>query len=158
MSTFLPKYYSDLGYSPAVYGIIAALFMAGSAVGGVAGGWFADRHDKRAVTVWSLVLGALPLALYPALGPTGWAYPIAFLSGALTGVPHAIIVVAAQRMMPSQRGVASGLVLGYTFTSGPLGTLLSGVQADLAGFNVVFLTTAAITLVAAVMGLWMRKD
>jgi FSR family fosmidomycin resistance protein-like MFS transporter len=158
MSTFLPKYYSDLGYTPTVYGIIAAVFMAGSAIGGVAGGWLADRYDKRAITVWTLLLGAIPLALYPALGQTGWAYAIAFLAGALTGAPHAIIIVAAQRMMPSQVGAASGLALGYTFVSGSVGTLLSGIQADHAGFNAVFLTTAGITLIAAVMGLWMRKD
>jgi FSR family fosmidomycin resistance protein-like MFS transporter len=72
--TFLPKYYSDLGYSPSLFGLIAALFMGGSALGGVGGGWLADHYNKRAVVVWTLLLGVVPLALFPALGQTAWVY------------------------------------------------------------------------------------
>ena len=36
--TFLPKYYLDLGFSASAYGLLAALHMAGSAIGGIAGG------------------------------------------------------------------------------------------------------------------------
>jgi FSR family fosmidomycin resistance protein-like MFS transporter len=151
--TFLPKYFSDLGVRPGVYGPIAALFMGGSAVGGVIGGWLADRYSKRSVILWSMVLAAIPLALYPQLGTTPWVSLITVLAGALTGAPHSILVVSAQHKMPERMGSASGLVLGFTFASGALGTLLSGVQADYAGFNAVFLSSAGLVLLAALMAL-----
>ena len=157
LSTFLPKYYSDAGFTPAAYGMLAALFMGGSAVGGVAGAWLADRTSQRSVTVWSLLLGGVPLALYPWFGLTGWAPALAFAAGALTGATHSIVVVEAQRMLPGQMGVASGLVLGFTFASGSLGTVLSGIQADAVGFPTMFFTTAAITALAGIFGLALRE-
>jgi MFS transporter, FSR family, fosmidomycin resistance protein len=158
MVTFLPKYYSDAGYSAVTYGLIAALFMGASALGGVAGGWMGDRMDGRPVTVGSLVLGAIPLALYPALGLTPWAFLITPLAGALTGASHTILVVQAQGMMPGRMGAASGLILGFMFASGALGTLFSGIQADRSGFDLMFLTTAAITLAAGFLSLGIPRN
>ncbi|MCJ7513872.1 MAG: MFS transporter [Anaerolineales bacterium] len=158
MITFLPKYYSDAGFSAASYGLIAALFMGASAVAGVAGGRLGDRLGGRMVTVWSLVLGALPLALYPRLGLTPWAYLLAPLAGGLTGFSHTILVVQAQSMMPGSSGAASGLILGFMFASGAVGTLISGIQADRSGFDAMFLTTAAITLMAGILALAIPRD
>jgi FSR family fosmidomycin resistance protein-like MFS transporter len=153
LTTFLPKYYSDLGMRAALYGAMAALFMAGSAVGGVAGGWMGDRFDKGRVMAWSLLLAVAPLALMPALGPTAWGYLLVPVSGALLGASHSIIVVLAQRMLPRRVGAASGLVLGLIFASGSVGTLISGALADELGFGVVFLTAAATSAAAAVLAL-----
>jgi FSR family fosmidomycin resistance protein-like MFS transporter len=157
MITFLPKFYSDLGYGPAYYGIIAALFMGGSALGGVAGGWLGDRTSNRNVILSSLVLAAVPLALLPSLSRSAWALLLVATSGALTGASNGITVVLAQRMMPVRLGAASGLALGFTFASGSVGTWLSGLQADRAGFDAVFLTTAGITLLAGLLALGLRE-
>jgi len=156
ITTFLPKYYSDLGYSPGMYGVLAALFMAGSAIGGVGGGWLADRIDKRQVMLWTMSLGAVPLALFPALSTTAWAYLLAPLAGALTGASHSISIILAQRALPGRLGAASGLGLGFTFASGSLGTLFSGMQADRAGFDAVFWTTAGISLAGGLTALFVR--
>ncbi len=158
MITFLPKYFSDLNYRPGAYGPLTALFMAGSALGGVAGGWLADLYGKTRVVVLSLLLAVLPLGLFARLGPTPWALLITPLAGAFTGGPHSILVVLAQRMMPGRVGVASGLVLGFTFASGALGTFLSGMQADAFGFGVVFQTTALLALIAALLGLTLNIE
>jgi FSR family fosmidomycin resistance protein-like MFS transporter len=68
------------------------------------------------------------------------------------------VIVEAQRMMPQRPGTASGVVLGFMFAAGSVGTMFSGLQLDRVGFTPFFLTTAAITLAAAVMGLWLRKE
>ena len=60
-------------------------------------------------------------------------------------------------MLPGKMGMASGLILGFTFASGALGTLLSGMQADIMGFNAVFYTTAGIALVAGLLALPLDK-
>ena len=46
------------------------------------------------------------------------------LGGALTGAVHSIIVVLAQRMLPSGMALASGLILGFMFSAGALGTFV----------------------------------
>lgn len=158
MVTFLPKYYADHFFSATELGIVAALFMAGSALGGVAGGWLGDRCDRRMVTATTLALGAIPLALFRPLGLTPYAYLLSALSGALTGASQSILIVFAQRLMPGRLGVASGLALGFTFAAGSLGTWLTGYQADLAGFDAVFLTTACLSLLAAGASVGLKLD
>lgn len=158
MVTYLPKYYSDLGFRPAVYGLLAATFMIGTAVGGVTGGWLGDRASRRRIVSLSLMLAGVPLALYPALGATGWGYLLAFFSGALTGASYSILIVNGQRLLPGRAGASSGLILGFTFAAGSLGTLLSGAQADKAGFDAVFLTTAGLCVLAGVLALGTRIE
>jgi FSR family fosmidomycin resistance protein-like MFS transporter len=158
MVSFIPKYYNDLGYRPSVYGVITALLTAGSAFGGVIGGWLADRYGKRNVILWTLFLAVIPLTLFPLLADTAWIYIILPFAGALTGASHSILVVLGQRMMPGRTGTASGLVLGFTFTCGALGTLISGFQADFSGFKIMFLTLAGIALLAALLAFRLPRE
>ena len=158
LTAFIPKFHSDLGASASEYGLIAGFFMGGSALGGVAGGWLADHFGKRKLTFWSLLLSAVPLVLYPVLGRDGLAYVLAPVAGALTGASLSVSVVLAQRVIPGRAGAASGLVLGFMFTCGALGTWLSGVQADLSGFQAMFWTTAALCLAGAMAALLMESD
>ncbi len=158
MITFIPKFFSDLGYRPVLYGTIATAYSIGMALGGVAGGVLGDRYSKRRVIIISMVLAAGTLVLFPYVAQTPMVYLVAPLAGAFAGAPHGIIVVLGQRMLPRRVGAASGLVLGFTFASGAVGTLISGLQADLVGFDAVFLTTAAIAAVAALMAVRLKTD
>ena len=148
MIAFIPKYYSDLGYGPAAFGIFAAMYMGGSAIGGVLGGWLADRTNKRVLVSRTMILAGIPLLLMAAFGGGAWGYLIVFLAGGLLGMSHSPIVVHAQAMVPAYAGAASGAVLGFTFASGAIGVLISGLIADRYGFSVVF----AVTAVAVVLG------
>lgn len=158
MVTYLPKYYHDLGFRPAIYGLLAATFMIGTAVGGMTGGWLGDRVSRRAIVSLSLLMAGIPLALYPSLGATAWAYALAFASGGLTGACYSILIVNGQRMLPGRAGASSGLILGFTFAAGSLGTLLSGLQADHFGFEAVFLTTAGFCVLGGLLGTVLRIE
>jgi FSR family fosmidomycin resistance protein-like MFS transporter len=151
MVTFVPKYLSDLGQSASFYGLSSALFMGGSAAGNVAGGMLADRYGKRRVAMLALALGSIPLALVPAAGQSAALFGLLLLAGFFTGSVYSIIVVTAQRMVPGGMGIASGLILGFMFSSGAIGTYLSGHLADRFGFATVFHMTALIILVAAAL-------
>lgn len=157
-AVYLPKYYADLRYDPTVYGLIAGLFMAGVAVANVTGGWLGDRHRRWPLVVGSLVLSVIPIGLFPWYGPTGWTFVLTPLAGALIGMSHSLVIVHAQKLMPSRMGTASGLALGLTFASGSLGALVSGVQADHFGFTAMFLTTAGLALLGGLLGLSMRTQ
>ncbi len=151
MVTFLPKHFELLGKTPAEYGFLTALFMGGSALGNVIGGNLADKYGKRNVASVALVLAALPIAGIALLGWSELLYIIIPLAGAFTGATFSIIVVIAQRMIPSGMGLASGLILGFTFAAGALGAWLSGLIADLWGFPFMFGTTIILVLLGAAL-------
>jgi len=158
MITFVPKYLHDLGASPTIYGIISGLFMGGSAIGNVIGGNLADRFGKQRVAMTMLMLASLPLFIISQVGLSDWLYVLVPLSGAFTGAVHSIVVVLAQRRLPMGMATASGLTLGFIFSAGALGTLLSGPLADVHGFPPVFMLTAGLTFSAALLTLFLRKE
>ena len=126
MVTYLPKHLELIGKTPAEYGLLAALFMGGSAVGNVVGGNLADTFGKRKVASIALGLASIPITLIALVGWSEWLYLLVPLAGALSGSTHSIIVVLAQRLIPSGMGLASGLILGFMFSAGALGAMLSG--------------------------------
>lgn len=156
MITFVPKYLHDLGQSPITYGLIAGLFMGGSAFGNVLGGNLADRFGKQRVAMTVLLLASIPLFFISQIGWSPWLYILVPLAGALTGSVHSIVVVLAQRALPMGMATASGLTLGFIFSAGALGTLLCGPLADKIGWPPVFLLTAGLTLGAALLMLGLR--
>jgi MFS transporter, FSR family, fosmidomycin resistance protein len=151
MVTFVPKYLSDLGQTASFYGLTSALFMGGSAVGNVTGGMLADRYGRRRVAMLAMTLGSIPLALVPSAGLSPFLFALLLLAGFFTGGIYSIIVVTAQRMVPGGMATASGLILGFMFSSGAIGTYLSGHLADLFGFVPVFHMTALIALAAGAL-------
>jgi FSR family fosmidomycin resistance protein-like MFS transporter len=158
MMTFVPKYIHDLGQSPSVYGVMAALFMGGSALGNGFGGGLADRFGKRRVATLALSLSSVPLFLVGSVGWSGWLLLFIPLGGALTGAVQSIIVVLAQRFLPKGMALASGLILGFMFSAGALGTMLSGFLADRWGMATIFHINALIVLAAAGLALTLAKN
>ena len=158
ITAYMPRYLVQFNLSPSVYGLIIGLFTAGSAIGCMIGGQLADRFNRKSVIVGSLVLAAIPLAFMAAVGYSPWLYPLMFLSGLLTGGPFSVIIVQAQKVIPSGMGLASGLIMGFVFSAGAIGTMFSGKLADVWGYQAVFYMTALIALTGGLMGLFLKKD
>jgi MFS transporter, FSR family, fosmidomycin resistance protein len=158
MVTFMPKYLSDLGQSPSTYGILSALFMGGYAIGNVFGGVQADKYGKEITIVLSLSFGTIPLLIIPIIGYNIIYYLLVPLSGFLVGSAFCVILVLAQKLIRGGTGMVTGLVLGFMFSSGSLGTFATGYIADKFGFVPVFYSTAAICLAGAVAALFLRKE
>lgn len=152
----IPKYLKDLGQNVTVYGSMAGLFMGGSAVGNVFGGYYGDRYSKRFVAAIFLFLSAIPIYISSLIGWSWWLYILVPISGALTGAVHSILVVFAQRIIPGGMALASGLVLGFIFSSGALGLLYSGYLAEVYGFPFVLVITTIMVLIAAPLALLLK--
>ena len=157
MISFFPKYIKDMGFAATTYGNIAGLFMGGSALGNVIGGHYGDRYAKNKVAAIALILAAFPIFIMSQVGWTPWLYVLIPLAGAFTGAVHSIIVVLAQRMISGGMALASGLILGFIFSSGALGMLLTGPIAEIYGFTTVLVMTTGLVLVAAPLA-WMLRE
>jgi len=157
MISFFPKYIKDMGFAATTYGNIAGLFMGGSALGNVIGGYYGDRYSKNKVAAIALILAALPIFVMSKIGWSPWLYVLIPLAGACTGSVHSIMVVLAQRMISGGMALASGLILGFIFSSGALGMLLTGPIAEMYGFPTVLVITAGLVLVASPLA-WMLNE
>ncbi len=157
MVNLIPKYIHDLGQGATVYGSMAGLFMGGSALGNMFGGYFADRYSKRFVAAGALSLAAIPIYIASLIGWSWWLYLLVPLAGALTGAVHSIMVVFAQRIIPGGMALASGLALGFIFSSGALGLLFTGPLAELYGFPFVLTMTTTMVLIASPLALLLKE-
>jgi MFS transporter, FSR family, fosmidomycin resistance protein len=157
MIAFLPKYIKDLGLDAVTYGNMAGLFMGGSALGNVIGGYFGDLYTKRKVAAIALLSAAFPIYIMSRIGWSPWLYLLIPLAGAFTGAVHSILVVLAQRIISGGMALASGLILGFIFSSGAVGMLFTGPLAENYGFPTVLVMTSGLVLLAAPLA-WMLKE
>lgn len=157
MVNLIPKYIKDLGQGATIYGSMAGLFMGGSALGNMFGGYFADRFTKRFVASLALLFAAMPIYFVSQIGWSWWLYLLVPLAGAFTGAVHSIMVVLAQRIIPGGMALASGLILGFIFSSGALGLLYTGHLAELYGFPYVLTWTTVMVLVASPLALLLKE-
>ncbi|HMQ34165.1 MAG TPA: MFS transporter, partial [Chloroflexaceae bacterium] len=150
---YLPQLFQSRGWAPALFGLIAGVFMAAGAVGQVVTGNIADRFGMRAAVFWPLLLG-LPVALACLLTPSVWlAFVACAAAGFLIGGQHSVLVVHAQRLLPVKQGFAAGLILGFTFASGAVGTWFAGQAADSLGLQTVMVWVTVLSLPAALLAL-----
>ncbi len=154
----MPKYFKDMGLASTTYGNMAGLFMGGSALGNFIGGSFGDRYNKRVVVSISLLLASAPIFAMSKIGWSYWLYLLVPLSGLLTGAVHSIMVVLAQRLLPGGMALASGLALGFIFSMGALGMLLTGPMAEAQGFPSVLVMTSGLVLAGAVFAWGLPRE
>ncbi|MDP1715630.1 MAG: MFS transporter [Anaerolineales bacterium] len=157
MVNLIPKYIKDLGQGATIYGSMAGLFMGGSALGNVFGGYFGDRYSKRFIAAGVLFLSAIPIYIASLIGWSWWLYLLIPLAGAFTGAVHSIMVIFAQRIIPGGMALASGLALGFIFSAGALGLLYSGHLAELYGFPLVLTMTTGLVLLASPLALFLKE-
>ena len=153
---FAPKLFTEFGYAPTYVGITAGLYMMGSAVGGITGGTLADRVGGRPVVLVGVLGAIIPLFLYlPA--PDPWRFILLLIAGFFAGMPHSILVLSAQALLPGRRAFASGLTLGLMFFSGAVGSLLVGIIADQVGLAEALQGLTILLIIAAVAAFFLPR-
>ena len=154
---FAPKLFADLGYSPVYVGLSAGLYMMGSAVGGITGGTLADRFNRRLPILLGMAGAILPLYYYiPAGDP--WRFGLLILTGFFAGMPHSVLVIMVQSLLPGRRAFASGLTLGLMFFAGAIGSNLLGVVADEVGLETALQALIILPLAAIVFTLLLPRS
>ena len=122
--------------------------MLGSAVGGLVGGTLGDRLGRRPAILIGVLGAIIPLYFYiPAGDP--WRFVLLLTAGFFAGMPHSVLVISAQALLPGRRAFASGLTLGLMFFSGAIGSYIVGVVADEAGLQTALQGLVILLIIAA---------
>jgi FSR family fosmidomycin resistance protein-like MFS transporter len=151
---FVTVLFEQKGWTPAEYGLITGAFTITSGFTGVLCGILADRYDRRYVVVISMLLSAPAFFLLPAADKT-LAFALAILAGGLSGGSHGILVVMGQEILPGNRALASGMILGLIFGAGALGSLVIGALADSITLPTTFQIIGVCVAVASLFGWWL---
>ncbi len=154
--TFAPKLFTELGFEPTYVGWLGGLFMLGSAAGGVVGGALADRYSGRWVIFGGLIAAILPIYFYIPIAGIG-RFVLLCLAGFFSGMPHSILILRVQSLLPNRKALASGLALGTMFFSGSVGSYVMGLIADGVGLAVTLQGTAVLPLIAGLLTLLLPR-
>ncbi|MCB9006837.1 MAG: MFS transporter [Ardenticatenaceae bacterium] len=152
--TFTPILFTDQGYDQSLIGWLSGLIMMGSAVGGLVGGTLGDRIAGKWVILLGLLGSVLPYYFFvPANVP--WQAGLLLLAGFFGGMPHTILVIMVQSLLPRQQAMASGLALGFMFFSGAVGSYFVGLIADRIGLAITLQGIAFLPLAAVLAAIFL---
>ena len=152
VSSFLPLYAVTRGASVVDSSRLLTLFLLAGAVGGLAGGWLADRLGRDRVIIVSL-LGAAPFCLLlAAQDAVGATFIVATaVSGMLLNGSFVVLAVRGQESMPGSLGMVSGLMLGLSIGLGGLAVAPMGLVAERTGIAPVFVVAGALAIACALL-------
>jgi MFS transporter, FSR family, fosmidomycin resistance protein len=147
--SFLPIIFTHQGLSTMQTGMMISFFLLGGAVGGIVGGWLADRVHERVVIAGSLAI-AFPLLQLSLMLPGVWGTAFLMLGGFCLLSSAPVTIGLAQRYAPGSAATASSLILGLGWGTGGLLVTLVGMLADRVG-PVSALRIQGVCLVVAVL-------
>jgi len=130
--SFLPIIFTRQGLSTMQTGMMISFFLFGGAVGGIVGGWLADRLHERAVIAGSLAI-AFPLLQLFLMVPGTWGTAFLMLGGFCLLSSAPVTIGLAQRYAPGSAATASYLMLGLGWGTGGVLVTLVGMLADRLG-------------------------
>lgn len=135
--TFLPMIQKLRGFSLIAAGSSNTVVMASGAMGGVIGGYLADRVGRKNIILTSFIL-TIPvfLAFYYWRGPM--SFFILALLGFLFFLCEPSCIVLAQELVPQKARTASGLIMGMAWGLAGFGVLGTGALADVIGIEGAF--------------------
>ncbi|MDP9245039.1 MAG: MFS transporter [Chloroflexota bacterium] len=152
VSSFLPVYAVSRGVSIVDASRLLTLYLLAGAIGGLIGGWLADRVGRDRVIVASLLCAApfcVLLALQDSVGP---AFVLATaVSGLLLNGSFVVLAVRGQESMPGSLGMVSGLMLGLSIGLGGLAVAPMAIVAEQAGIPPVFVAAGALAILGALL-------
>jgi predicted MFS family arabinose efflux permease len=150
-NAYIPKFYLDQGLAPIQYGVIASTFLIGGSVGGLIGGFLADRWNKKTIVTGALILAAPSLYGFVHSGPDLSRLVLAFLAGSFLSLPFTPALMMFQGLMPNRLSTITGLAMTYMFMAGGIGTSATGILGDRIGLlHVLNISVGMVT--AAAMG------
>jgi FSR family fosmidomycin resistance protein-like MFS transporter len=120
------------------------------------GGALADRYSGRWVIFGGLMAAILPIYFYIPVEGIG-RFLLLFAAGFASGMPHSILILRVQSLLPGRKALASGLALGTMFFSGSVGSYVLGLIADNVGLALTLQWTAVLPFIAGMLALLLPR-
>lgn len=141
----------DLGMDPALVGAVVTLTHVGYGLGLFLLVPLGDTRDRRRLIVTQLALLAGALTAVSAAPTAALLLVGAAAVGLLAVVTQTLVVHAASLAPPARRGRVVGQVTGGVVVGVLLARAVSGLLADLAGWRAVYLASAGLTALLALV-------
>ncbi len=152
-SSFVPQFFVEIAdFGKAEASLLSSLMLFTLAFGSMTGGILADRIGPVRVMAFSMLISAPIMASVFLLGDAR-AFWVAPFLGFFNGAAWPPMLVMAQSLFHKNRGVGSGVALGFVFAMGGLGVNLTGWLAEpgqLGLYNAMMLLSV-IPLVTAIL-------
>lgn len=154
LSYSLPSLMEDLDLTKSQAGALASYSLLGMAIGGIFGGWAADRYGRVRVVVWTIVLFSIGTAAL-CLTQNYWQFAVLrFISALGLGAEYVVCNTLMAEYVPTQRRTTvlgtlqAGWSVGYV-----VATVLAGAIIPVYGWRPLFATA----LVPVLLAVFIRK-
>lgn len=152
IGTFVPVLLTRRGLSVGSAGLVVAVYLFASGLGGFTGGPAADRYGARRVIILSLLLSTPFLVVAPFLHGAWFAVVLA-VGGFFLQSTLPVNVTFGQAIAPVSAATVSSLMMGFAWGTGGLTVPLVGMMADRLGIERTLIVLALVPIVAAALAL-----
>lgn len=152
LAVALPKLMVDLHLNKIEAGTLGTISMIGMALGGVVGGWAADRYGRVRTLVWTMVIFSVGTSIL-GLTQNYWQFGVVrFISSLGMGAEWGVCMTLVGEYVPTKhRGMVLGVV-GAGYSVGyALSSLLAGWIIPTYGWRMLFLCSLAPVILAFYM-------
>jgi FSR family fosmidomycin resistance protein-like MFS transporter len=161
LMTYIPFYYINfLKGSPLFAGKLVFVFLVCGAAGTLIGAPLADRWGHRFFVRLSMFLSTvtLPLIFLPIVQNSILLFFVLGMQGMFLILTFSVTIVMAQKLLPHNLGIASGLLVGFAIGTGGIGVTLLGLVADHYGVPAALRSIMIIPLMGFIMSLFLRYE
>jgi FSR family fosmidomycin resistance protein-like MFS transporter len=156
-NNYMPFLLSEQGYGLTYTGNVLTVFLLAGGLGGLAGGFVAEKFSGRSVTLYSgLLAGPLMIAAFSTTGPLSTVLLGAGGFVLLSTIP--VIIAMAQELVPGQTSTVSALMMGAAWGIGALSPALLDSFVPAFGFRRVLVFASAFTLVAGGLAYFLPRE
>lgn len=156
-SNDLPYLLQERGYALPETGSVMTVFLLLGGLGGLAGGFMAERVSGRAVTLYSgLLAGPLMIASFMTSGAASLIF--LGLGGFVLLATIPVNVAMAQELVPGQTSTVSALMMGAAWGIGALAPSALNQFVPAYGFRNILIFASAATLLSAVCAFFLPRE
>ncbi len=157
ISSFLPLYYIQHGYSAYRGNQFLSIFLFTGGAAGLGGGWLADRYSGKRMMSLSFI-AAFPLFLGFLISDGLWSVLLSSAASVVLLFTGPVNVVMAQRLVPRGASTVAALTMGFAWGTAGLLIPLVGVGIEHLGFHFTYALLAVLTLPGFVLTLLLPSD
>ncbi|MFQ5894508.1 MAG: MFS transporter [Nitrospinota bacterium] len=154
---FLPTMYVERGMGLWQGGIASSILLFFGMAGVMLGGALSERFGKRKVISIGFVLALIGLIGFLSAPPRLGLFPVAILGAGLY-MPMGVSMAFAQEFLPSHRGFASALTLGFSWGAASFSVLPISIVAERVGLLRAFWVLPLFLLLGLLFTAYLPKD